>query len=82
MSKPIPERRNRPHRHVNALLHGRRCLLWQQAERRADAYVPINGKLIYGATSGRESLPDIKYAPIGSGGSNKIHGALEFNSRH
>ena len=44
MSKPIPERRNRPHRHVNALLHGRRCLLWQQAERRADAYVPINGK--------------------------------------
>jgi hypothetical protein len=44
MSKPIPERRNRPHRNVNALLHGRRCLLWQQAERRADAYVPKNGK--------------------------------------
>jgi hypothetical protein len=38
---------------------------------------------IYGATSGRDvSLPDIKYAPIGSGGSNKIHGALGFNSRH
>jgi hypothetical protein len=29
--RPFPERRNRPGRHVNAILHGRRCPLWRQA---------------------------------------------------
>jgi hypothetical protein len=68
--RTFPERWNRPGRHVNAILHGRRCPIWRQADLRWRGG-PLKLETFLSCKSSRD-LSEIKSEHTESTASNKI----------